>query len=224
MRFHVTSNLGNSFGKFYCYILMLFCLIFFSSCSSGGGTAGTGGNSVLRATLVDANTQQPISNVSVTLLSNNQVAATDSSGNVTFSIPSSGGEVQIKFDGGGLNGATLSLNVPQSNGTVFVVLQGDRGSNRVSESDLRVEDDSDDSPDDSDSRDDNGRDDDRDDDRNDDNSGSGNSGNSGSDDGPNHDVGDDNGGSGGGSSGSSGSGSSGSSNGGSSNSGSGNSG
>ena len=174
-------------------ILPLLLICFLTSCS-GGGTAGTGGGSVLRATLINAN-QQPLPNVSVTVLEDSQKAVSDNAGTFSFTLDKNGGLIQLRFDGAGLNAATVSVQIPESNGTVFVIFKGDIRANQVVESDLRVEDRSendsnDDSSDNSDTNDDHG------------NGGSGSDSNNGSDDNGGSNGSEDDGQNGGGNSGS----------------------
>ena len=125
--------------KLFVYLLTLLSVTLLSSCSSGGGTTGTGGGSVLRGTIVNPN-QQPLANVSATVLDDNQKAVSDDTGGFALNVDSNGGDIRLQFDGAGLNGATILLTIPESNGTVFVIFEGDAEANKVTESNLRVED------------------------------------------------------------------------------------
>lgn len=134
--------------------------IFLCSCS-GGGTAGTGGVSELKGFIVNEN-EQPLSNVTVNLSSLQQSAVSDQSGSFTLSVDKEGGKYSFQFDGAGLKGVLLEVEIPKSNNQVIVVFKGNTKENKVTESGIRVEDrsSSDDSNDDS-------GDDDQDDSRND---------------------------------------------------------
>lgn len=162
-------------------ITLLFITLgtFISACS-GGGTAGTGGVSELKGFIVNEN-DQPLSNVTVQLSNLQQSAVSDQSGAFSLTIDQKGGKYSFRFDGAGLLGVVLDVDIPESKDRVVVVFRGNTKENKVVELGLRVEDDDSDSDDsEDDSRDDN-------DDRDDHNSGGGN----GSDDNGGDDSNDD---------------------------------